>query len=470
MSSRVTATAFVLGCGVLFSLGWGLRGYIGGGPLGAMIPGAFFALWVCHFFGIARERAALVAAFSAVGIGLGGEMTYGHTIGFLRSNDTLWWGLLGAGVKGGAWGLLGGAIAGMGFIAHRLTRQQLLLALGVLLFAIFLGVALINQPKLIYFSDPVNKPRDEIWAGLLFGAAAVLIVLRKFARGASADLLRIPLQFALWGLPSGVIGFGGGCALMAFGYRAEEPLHSLEWWKIMEFTFGACLGLAYGACAWRLRDALHPGPEAVAAPADSFSPLRAWLWSFLLAAVGLVFWTAFAEYLLGLAPNHALVKPIGMVLLGYSAFGAALLVLAQRSETFAWQTAITLTFVATIVDFQEEFVQLPAPWPAAVVRWGFVLIVTAAAVLLTLQWQRRGQSLRALLLGITWACVAVAFLRLPMDALAILPERAEDAGGFLARTCLELQRHCQVHSTFLLEAIAATFVLLWFKPESRAHE
>ncbi|MFV1969104.1 MAG: hypothetical protein ACC628_27090 [Pirellulaceae bacterium] len=31
----------------------------------------------------------------------------------------------------------------------------------------YLGWKLINQPKLLYFSHPLDKPRPEIWAGLL---------------------------------------------------------------------------------------------------------------------------------------------------------------------------------------------------------------------------------------------------------------------------------------------------------------
>ena len=54
------------------SLGWMLRGYIGGGPLGAMIPGAMIGLALCLLLG--RERdAGLIAAFAAIGVGFGGQ-------------------------------------------------------------------------------------------------------------------------------------------------------------------------------------------------------------------------------------------------------------------------------------------------------------------------------------------------------------------------------------------------------------
>ena len=57
------------------SLGWGWRGYIGGGPYGAMIPGAMVALVLGRLAGLGRAQTALVASFAAVGVGFGGEMT-----------------------------------------------------------------------------------------------------------------------------------------------------------------------------------------------------------------------------------------------------------------------------------------------------------------------------------------------------------------------------------------------------------
>jgi len=99
--TRTERIQYLLISAVLVCLGWGLRGYIGGGPLGAMIPGTFIALWLCLLLGADVRRAGIVAAFGAVGIGFGGEMTYGQTLGLLRDNDTLAWGLLGTVIKGG---------------------------------------------------------------------------------------------------------------------------------------------------------------------------------------------------------------------------------------------------------------------------------------------------------------------------------------------------------------------------------
>ena len=45
--------------------------------------------------------------------------------------------------------------------------------------AFFIGKAIINDPKLIYFSNREDRPRGESWAGLLFAALAILAFLRS---------------------------------------------------------------------------------------------------------------------------------------------------------------------------------------------------------------------------------------------------------------------------------------------------
>ena len=164
------------------SLGWGLRGYIGGGPFGAMIPGAMVALALCRLLGVSGERAALAAAFGAVSVGFGGEMTYGQTVGFVRDPATLAWGLTGLALKGSIWGLAGGAFLAAGFAA--VPWRRLVAALGAFLAAMAAGWAAANHPKLIYFSNRVDLPREEMWAGLLLGGLAFWLAMRDVPRSA----------------------------------------------------------------------------------------------------------------------------------------------------------------------------------------------------------------------------------------------------------------------------------------------
>jgi len=114
---------FVLFPATAMLLGWGLRGYIGGGPFGAMIPGAFVALCICLLLNHRVPFAAVVAAFGAIGVGFGGNMTYGQTLGLARSEDAMLWGMLGVTVKGAVWGMLGGTALGIG-LTHRVYARK----------------------------------------------------------------------------------------------------------------------------------------------------------------------------------------------------------------------------------------------------------------------------------------------------------------------------------------------------------
>jgi hypothetical protein len=58
------------------------------------------ALVLCLLLRRDGHHAGVIAAFGAVGIGLGGDMPYGQTIGLTLASDTRSWGLLGLFVKG----------------------------------------------------------------------------------------------------------------------------------------------------------------------------------------------------------------------------------------------------------------------------------------------------------------------------------------------------------------------------------
>src|SRR5687767_11234037 len=92
---------------ITMSLGWGLRGVIGGGPLGAMIPGLMVALALCML--LERESdAGWIAASAAVGVGFGGQETYGQTVGLALQRETFAWAITGFSLKGPIWGMLRG--------------------------------------------------------------------------------------------------------------------------------------------------------------------------------------------------------------------------------------------------------------------------------------------------------------------------------------------------------------------------
>jgi hypothetical protein len=359
----------VLGA-VTMSLGWGLRGSIGGGSLGAMIPGAMIGLVLCLMLG-RQSDSGLIAAFAAVGVGFGGQETYGQTVGLSLQPETFWWAILGFAIKGAAWGLLGGAFIGLALDRLRYTNRQLIAGFGIMVLGTWLGWRYLNNPKLIYFSNRIDQPREELWAGLWLGGLLLLAWFRS----------RVPSMFALYGAIGGGIGFGVGASLQPMG-RAVWASMPLGWWKAMELTFGALLGLAYVLCAWNLRGQLA-GASGASTTVESSSPLPR---AFLAAAIAIALAIVSGQYL--------------PVRFDYTVAGAVLASLLLFSESLAWQTAITATCAAFAWDFLDY--QTFAPLPLA---WTFVVVTT---VVVTIVVARHPRTL-AMLLLLTWAAEASAF-------------------------------------------------------------
>lgn len=369
MSNPRTPALWILFPAVTMSLGWGLRGYIGGGPLGAMIPGAMVAMALCILLRRTSPHDwpanAVAAAFGAVGVGFGGQMTYGQTIGLTIHPETAAWGLLGLTLKGAIWGLLGGAVIACGLRPPPLRR--IFAASAALTLACAIGWKFINEPKLIYFSDPVNKPRAEIWAGLLLGALAFLLVLRN----------RTAWTFAGIAFLGGGAGFGIGGWINAFG-RTSGWHTPIDWWKIMEFTFGFLFGAALGYACRRSASAIaaenHPQP----------SP--SW-WMLLLPLAPL---TVAAEEGLGFRFT-------------YTVAGALLLPVAAAVPRFAWHAAIS----ATAIAFFYDFLQSRADWNQFAL-WLAAIAASAATGVLT---DRKRDAIFWLFLFLTWLSVVDSHLK-----------------------------------------------------------
>lgn len=364
----------ILFAAVTVSLGWGLRGYIGGGSLGAMLPGAMAALVLALLYGKDGAAAGVLAAFGAIGIGFGGQETYGQTVGLSMQADTRAWALLGFAIKGGAWGLLGGAFLGIGLLRGESKLSTRDLAAGILLMiaATWLGWRFVDDPKLMYFSNRFDKPREEVWAGLLAGGVALLAWLER--RGAGA----LPLRFAAWGGISGAAGFSLGAWLQAMG-RPAYPGSWIDWWKVMEFTFGALLGAGLGAAGhWNRHPAESVTGRRNGAPA----------WALLVAAAGVsVALIAADEYL-----------PIRM---GYTVAGGAAALAAWHWPRLAWQIAISLTSLAFLLDLVDGRPILgEGTWVAAA--------ACALAIAAWLTWTERALPAFVLL---TWAATATSLLK-----------------------------------------------------------
>lgn len=359
---------FYLLSATAMSLGWGLRGTIGGGPYGAMIPGAIIALCLCLFLGI-RSNVLFIAAMGAIGVGLGGQMTYGQTIGFISDPNTFWWGLAGLTLKGAAWGLLGGLILGMGFVVRKYQRWEVLTCLFLMVAGTFIGWALVDHPKLIYFSNRIDKPREELLIGMYLGALgfAILPILRK------REIFT--LEMGLLGLLFGGLGFGGGGLFMSISKTVPAAYRQLPFWKGMEFTFGAMLGLGFAIACFRNRKWLRIEDDAAqtsnATQIDAVSRRPEWLQYALATAVvlGSLYWQ------FGITRQFPTRVPLqGM----YTIVGAVLLAMALYSEFLAGHIALSLTVAAFFRDFLMEALKMKSgeePLIDANAQWSLVLLM-----------------------------------------------------------------------------------------------
>ncbi len=296
--------------GLAGGLAWGIRGQYGH-ETGAMIAGVLVSLTLILMLcpRIDSLRAARAIALMAVGISFGGSMTYGQTIGLTHDaplvghHGALLWGLLGLFLKGGIWIALGALFLGIGLSRKRYTAWELTTMLCVAVLLLLGGVVGLNQPfdplnrllPQIYFSDhwrwePDGDliPRRERWGGLIVALAGFLAYVTLVKRDPLAR------QLTLWGFLAGGIGFAGGQCLQAAhawhpAFFDETPAlapltRHLNWWNLMETTFGFLFGVILALGVWRNRRHLagHPDAHSEEESREEVS-LREWAEGLLLA-------------------------------------------------------------------------------------------------------------------------------------------------------------------------------------------
>ncbi|MGC9327815.1 MAG: hypothetical protein ACP5I1_09295 [Candidatus Hinthialibacter sp.] len=268
------------------AMGWGIRGQYGH-ETGAMIAGLLVSLTLIFLF---RPRApqltlARAAALGAVAMGFGGTMTYGQTVGLTHDAahvgnwEALRWGMIGLSIKGGVWIGFAGVFLGMGLGKIRYRFCEMLLLMIALIGAYWVGVYLLNSPydpankalPTIYFSadwhwrpDADLKPRRECWGGLWFALIAVITYSGLIRKD------RLARNLALWGILGGAIGFPLGQSLQAYhawnpdvfrqGLWATLDPH-MNWWNMMETTYGAVMGASLGLGLWLNRKRILPDSQ-----------------------------------------------------------------------------------------------------------------------------------------------------------------------------------------------------------------
>lgn len=263
-------------CGMAGGMGWGIRGQYGhesGAMIAGLLVSAVVALLFCREFGgLATARAI---AFCTIGIGIGGSMTYAQIVGQTQNlpviGDWAHWrlGMLGLAITGGIWIGFAGIFLGMGLGGVRYSQRDIFLIMIALPFLYFAGVWVFNSPfdpkngqlPWIYFSNAIDKPRFECWGGLLFA----LIGLILYVGLVRLDTLAWRLGWV--GVLGGVLGFPGGqCWQSWHAWNVEafrigewanwDPL--INWWNLMETTFGTIMGAAIGLGTWYNRGLIRP--------------------------------------------------------------------------------------------------------------------------------------------------------------------------------------------------------------------
>lgn len=432
--------------GIAMLLGWGLRGYIGGGPFGAMIPGAMVALAIAMLLNLKPGFTGIVVVFAVVGVGLGGEMTYGQTLGFLRSPDTVWWGNLGTTVKGAVWGLGGGTILGLGLIHRRMSRKTILISFLLLIVGLFIGFKLINDPKVIYFSDPINKPRSESWAGLLVGSMAMLGYLRYKLRGKDFSII---FRFAILGLISGGLGFGIGGLWIVLGSHLPDALFA-NWWKMMEFTFGLLFGMGLGYAAWLSRNEFENekvGDEDSNQQSFNFELLS-------IFAIGLMIYLIIPITMEPLADQlsydvgrlSGMAGDIFRIIVNYAFYGFLLVLIVLYRNELAWQIGITLTFCHTAIDYMRDLRPQPDTEVNGWIQLFCIAVVTMLVAYLLARYRRRDRVNNSMFQILIWSTIFVAFLSLFSDNFIEGKFAYTSFASLIVRTLF-------VHFVFLASAI-----------------
>lgn len=406
---------------VAMSLGWGLRGTIGGGQIGATIPGAIVMFCLCHLLGWKRSLGT-VAAIGTVGVALGGQETYGQTIGFLRNPETVAWGLAGLTIKGAMWGLSGGLLVGLAFMHARYRRLEIAVGLGLMVLGTVLGRTFIDEPKLAYFSNRLDKPREEIWAGLTLGTALLwgsLVALRR--EGVSS-------AFAAGGAIAGAIGFGGGSLFLALGFSLNDPYRGWPWWKMMEFTFGALYGLGMGAVCVLTRRSLLAEHHSIEAKDHHTDPLD----HLPTSAVVLLGWIV---SLGSLGLNFTLPYRASFTLIA-----PGLILLSLWSNRLAWHVPLGLTMTGFLRDFLRGGVERQWFEPGCD-GWLIVGLIAIPVVLAVAQSERKARLTPATaLLGLAWFATLFGLMRVG------IPRDGKDL-------------HLFVPAVFVVELLATTLLV-----------
>lgn len=412
-------------------MAWGIRGQYGH-ETGAMIAGLLVSLVLALLFCTDRRpvSVARAVAWGTVAMGIGGTMTYGQTVGLTQDAAlvgnwaALRWGMIGLAIKGSIWIGFAGIFLGMGLGGTRYNWRDMLGLMLAMVGAYYIGIALLNSPfdpankvlPAVYFSDSWYwepdaqlEPRPEYWGGLLFALATALAYAGWWRKDGLA------VRLGLWGVLGGMIGFPSGQCLQACHAWNPDVFREgiwtwldphMNWWNMMETTFGAIMGATLGFGLWlnRRRIGSADEPDTGLLPVLVGVALLAAHLALLAAVEFMAIPTVDALYDLGLI--MALVPMVGI------AGGRGWPYVAIFPMTLLPIAGKTLKQLA----YQEQAVGIGAGW---VIYFAIPMLIAVAAAMFFYGKSRAARDSRfflsrALLLS-TWMYFLLnyAFLRFP---------------------------------------------------------
>ncbi len=385
-SPKIQKWMFILIPALAMSLGWGLRGQVGHST-GAMIPGALVALVLCSLLPDKQFSRGMVIGLGAIAFGYGATMTTQDTADLalrwiFNPGSTLPLAFTGLAIKGALWALFGGIFIGLAFAASHYRWRDIVLGMVFMVASFPLGWMLINKPRPVYFS----VTRHESYGGYLV-AGIVLLAWLTF-RGRT----KIPLTLGLCAALAGAIGLPLGAVLGGAGSHTAYVGRWYDWWKVLETTFGACMGAGLGIGTYLVKDKLPDLDEWKEPAARALS--RAWG-----TVLGLVICEAFAVL------AH-------LRLGGWLIFGSVLLcVVFYFPKQVGWHVGLTMTIYVTAVNVitywhREQKIGNP------LFLWTLVWLLTlAVSWKVAGWWDEKDRAIRKSFVFLMWTIVVLTTLR-----------------------------------------------------------
>lgn len=401
---------FVLVPGLATGLGWAIRGQIGG----AMIAGLLVASALCVLLEPGTLPCGLIVGLGAVGFGFGGQMTTLQTAGFIKGTNlhggtNLLLGYTGLALKGALWALFEGAALGLALTASRYRPKDVVLGAVLMAVSFYVGWALIDRPKLLYFS--VDRP--EVWGGLLFGGIALLAWLTVRSHTYT------PLLLAVCGALAGGIGYPIAVTLCSAGMRTS-PLYLnvtshagrwVDWWKVAEITYGSFMGAGLGIGTYLLK-----GTFAVRRKAnETAAKARFGAWDVILGITLGVLCKAMWEW--GLP---------------WIILGLLLLSASFYAEKLAWHIGVTVTFFGAAANVVLYWQREQGIGNTAIL-WALAALATLVVSWKVSTWSRQTDKTVAhrAFLFVMWASVMLSYLKTFIDRAVLNPpaQAVAAAGG-----------------------------------------